>query len=524
MEDYKNLFPQPPSEPDAAAPAEPESPVMTPPPDTPAVPDLPVMPDVPDIPAPPDVPVTPEAAAPAEPAPTEPVPAEPAPASPAPAASPAADEGPVDGTKIGGAFYGNPAARPASPAPQPVFYVPQPPPPENPPINKSLYIAAFIAALLIFLLCMYCIGADLIHGVIGEDGSVPGTGITIQMQEKPDLNPDDENVTADGEYTVKGVAELVRPSIVEVYAFSAEERIEENLEGTGSGIIITEDGYIITNAHVVTGECFTVILDNEEEYEAEVIGADNKTDLAVLKIEATGLTPAVLGNSDEVYVGESVVAIGNPAGLTGTVTKGIVSATGRKIRAESTAFVMECIQTDAAISPGNSGGALINMYGQVIGITSSKYAADYVTGGTYEGLGFAITTNQALPIIEELMSQGYVSGRFRIGITFMEAETEYSKYYFETEHGFPMPDELSGLWISEISEDCVIANTELQANDFILSMNGVSVANYDEVIEVLDGFKGGDTVTADCARLEEDGDITYFTIEFKLEEDTSGNF
>ena len=126
---------------------------------------------------------------------------------------------------------------------------------------------------------------------------------------------------------------------------------------------------------MVTGECFTVILDNEEEYEAEVIGADNKTDLAVLKIEATGLTPAVLGNSDEVYVGVSVVAIGNPAGLTGTVTKGIVSATGRKIRAESTAFVMECIQTDAAISPGNSGGALINMYGQVIGITSSKPAS-----------------------------------------------------------------------------------------------------------------------------------------------------
>ena len=117
-----------------------------------------------------------------------------------------------------------------------------------------------------------------------------------------------------------------------------------------------------------------------------------------------------------------------------------------------------------------------------------------------------------------------IGGRFRIGITFMEAETEYSKYYFETEHGFPMPDELSGLWISEISEDCDIANTELQANDFILSMNGVSIANYDEVIEVLDGFKGGDTVTADCARLEEDGDITYFTIEFKLEEDTSGNF
>ncbi len=506
MDDYKNLFPQPPEIPDL--------------PETPELPENPVIPDMPGVPephtaasdpteAPTAVPGISEAAAPI----TEETPA-PDTASPRP----------VDGTTSGGAFYGDPTVRPAAPAPQPVLYVPQPPPPSNPPINKKLYIVAFIAALLIFLLCMYCIGADLIHGVIGEDGSVPGTEIVIQMQEKPELDPDDENVTADGEYTVRGVAELVTPSIVEVYAFSAEERIEENLEGTGSGIIITEDGYIITNAHVVVGEYFTVILSNDEEYEAEVIGSDTKTDLAVLKIEASGLTPAVLGNSDEVYVGESVVAIGNPAGLTNTVTKGIVSATGRQIRAESTAFIMDCIQTDAAISPGNSGGALVNMYGQVIGITSSKYAADYVTGGTYEGLGFAITTNQALPIIEELMGQGYVSGRFRIGITFMEAETEYSKYYFETEYDFPMPEELTGLWISEISEDCDIANTELAVNDFILSMNGVPVANYDEVIEVLDGFKGGDTVTADCARLEENGDITYFTIEFKLEEDTSGNF
>lgn len=389
---------------------------------------------------------------------------------------------------------------------------------------------AIISAVLIFLLCVYCIGADLLHGALGTDtesASVSNTGsveVVIQTQKKPYLDPDDENVTEDGEYTVKGVAEIVKPSIVEVYAYTSTERSEANLGGTGSGIIISEDGYIITNAHVVQGECFSVVLDDETEYDAVIVGSDTKTDLAVLKISATGLTAAVLGDSDEVYVGENVVAIGNPAGLTNTVTKGIVSAMNRQIRSESNAFVMDCIQTDAAISPGNSGGALVNMYGQVIGITSSKYASGYVGGSAYEGLGFAITINQALPIVEELISQGYVSGRYRIGITFMEANTEYAKYYFETEYGYEMPEELSGLWISEISEDCDIADTELAVNDFLLTMNGVYVDNYDDVRAVLEGFEGGDIVTADCARIESNGDITYFTIEFKLESDTSGNY
>ena len=157
------------------------------------------------------------------------------------------------------------------------------------------------------------------------------------------------------------------------------------------------------------GESFTVVLDDDEEkeYTAKLVGSDAKTDLAVLKINAGKRLQAVtLGDSDETYVGEDVLAIGNPAGLTNSVTKGIVSAIGRQVRAESNSFRMECIQTDAAISPGNSGGALVNMYGQVIGITSSKYASMY--SSTYEGLGFAISINQALPVVTDLMEVGYV--------------------------------------------------------------------------------------------------------------------
>ena len=390
------------------------------------------------------------------------------------------------------------------------------------PMNRRIYTMAAVIAALIFLLCLFCIGADLLKGALGTTET--GYEVVINVQPPPELDPEDANVAADGTYTVRGVAELCKPSIVKVYSFDDEARGDHDLVGTGSGIIVSKEGFIITNAHVVQGVAFSVLLDSGEELEAELIGSDNKTDLAVLKIDAEHLTPATLGDSDMVHVGDNVVAIGNPAGLTNTVTMGIVSAINRQVRADSNAFDMDCIQTDAAISPGNSGGALVNMYGQVIGITSSKYASSYIQGNAYEGLGFAITINEALPIVEELISQGYVSGRFRIGISFYETDDEYTKELYLEETGEELPEELHGLWIISIDEDCDIYNTQLQANDFIIAVNGNSVSNYDDVIAVLDGYKGGDLVAASCARVEDDGSITYFDIEFRIEVDTSGNY
>lgn len=421
-----------------------------------------------------------------------------------------------------GMFYGDMYAPryTAPPPPPPKPKCPPAPPAEPIPMNRKILVMTSVIAGMIFLLCIYCIIADLMHGTLRSD-AVQNT-VVLQMQEKPELNPEDDNVTADGEYTVKGVAEMVKPSIVEVYVYQTSDSGTQFLSGTGSGIIISEDGYIITNAHVVQGESYKITMDDESEYNAVLVGSDNKTDLAVLKINASNLTPAVLGNSDEVYVGENVVAIGNPAGLANSVTKGIVSAINRQVRAENNGFIMDCIQTDAAISPGNSGGALVNMYGQVIGITSSKYASAYEA--TYEGLGFAITINQALPVVQDLIENGYVSGRFRIGIVFMAGNTEYAAAQFQQNFGTEIPEELAnGLWVTEVSDECDISNTQLQPDDFILTMNGEKVSDYDSVLAVLDGCKGGDTVTAECARYEK-GRIAHYEIEFKLEEDTSGDY
>ncbi len=429
---------------------------------------------------------------------------------------------------------------------QPPQYGHMPMPPQMPP-NTSQPLspekkdrrAAFwlkIASALVALLLLYCIGSDIYayrHG-ISNAASVPtasdptvegdaseyvGAEVVIEQQDKPQLDPDAENVDETGRYTVEGVAAAVRPSIVEIYTYGDKDATY--LSGTGSGIILSEDGYIITNAHVLTdGESFMVITDDETEYSAEVVGSDAKTDIAVIKINATGLPAATMGNSDDVVLGEAVVAIGNPAGLTGSITNGIVSGLNRLIRSDATGFDMNCIQTNAAISPGNSGGALVNMYGQVIGITSSKYVSS-----SYEGLGFAITINEVLPIVEDIIENGYVSGRVRVGITFVSLEYNETKVSFCEEIGAVLqPEDLRGVWVTEIAEDCDIANTKLAINDVIIAVEGEPVNNYDELSAAIEGKQADDTVKALCRRYDRDGTYDEFEISFKLMADTSGNY
>ena len=394
--------------------------------------------------------------------------------------------------------------------------------------NRLVFWLRVVAVLLV-LLMIYCIVSDIILYRSGVSGSTSSdadiaTGTTnvtvvIEQQSKPDLDTEDEWVNEDGTYTVEGVAAAVIPSIVEINTYA--DTSYTTLDGTGSGIILTEDGYIITNAHVITdGGSFTVVTDDETEYTAYVVGSDSKTDIAVMKIDAEGLTAATLGDSDEVVLGEQVVAIGNPAGLTGSVTDGIVSGLNRQIRADSTGYDMNCIQTDAAISPGNSGGALVNMYGQVIGITSSKYVSS-----SYEGLGFAITINEVIPIVEDLIENGYVDGRVRVGITFISLDTDDVRVSYAEELGLSaLPDDVQGIWITEVSEDCDIYNTELQADDVITSMEGQAVTCYDDVMDAIDGLSAGDVVEAECMRYTEEDGWTTFTISFTLMADTSGDY
>lgn len=396
-------------------------------------------------------------------------------------------------------------------------------PPKKPRLPKDtrkLRAVLIILAVLVFAALLYCMVRD-IYMYRTEPNAVKITAETVrpnvvlEMQEKPELDPSDPLVDESGRYSVEGVAKVVRPSIVELYGYTESG----TLVGSGSGIIVSEDGYIVTNAHVLMDNAvYEVVTEDGTRYDASIVGRDTKTDIAVIQIAATGLPAATIGNSDEVVVGESVVAIGNPAGLTGSVTNGIVSGLNRQIRADSTGFDMDCIQTNAAISPGNSGGALVNMYGQVIGITSSKYVSS-----SYEGLGFAITINQALPVIQELMEQGYVSGRVRVGISFISMQNEYAQAQFSEEVGVKDP-EPDGVWITEISEDCDISHTELAVNDVIVSVEGKNVNDYDSLNAAIAGKVGGDTVKAVCRRYRKDGTYQEFTISFQLMEDTSGNY
>ena len=386
--------------------------------------------------------------------------------------------------------------------------------------EKTIVILFFILVLSALVMGITGIVYEIATSGKRLNGIGSSNQVVIYQNSKPqgandNISEPDEN----GRYSTEGAAAAVRKSIVEIYAYS--DAFQNKLDGTGSGVVLNEQGYIVTNAHVLSADGYhDVHTADGKVYSATVVGRDSKTDIAVLKINASNLVPAVLRNSDEVIVGEEVIAIGNPAGLTGTVTNGIVSAINREIRSDSTGFEMNCIQTNAAISPGNSGGALVNMYGQVIGITSSKYVS-----GFYEGLGFAITINEAKPIIEELINNGFIGGRFRIGITLIDMSRESNVATIEEKLGFELPGDFTGIYIDDISEDCDIFNTDLETGDFITKINGTSVKTYDELYDTISASYGaGDTVPADCAHIDKDGTITEYKIKFKLMEDTSGDY
>ena len=261
------------------------------------------------------------------------------------------------------------------------------------------------------------------------------------------------------------------------YYYTDPSQTDETVtQGTGSGIIISESGYIVTNEHVIEGATdISVILNTGEEYTATLVGSDTKTDLAVLKIEANvDLNPAVLGDSTQTQVGELAVAIGNPLGqeLAGTTTAGIVSAVNRTMTVDNRTYSL--IQTDAAINSGNSGGALINQYGEVIGINSVKIESTGV-----EGIGFAIAISEAKPIIEELMSNGYVT-RPLVGITINE--TPY------------------GLFIDSVEEGSGAEAAGLQARDMIISVDDQEVSRTEEINNIRDTKQPGDTMKFTIAR------------------------
>ena len=265
-------------------------------------------------------------------------------------------------------------------------------------------------------------------------------------------------------------------------------------QGSGSGIIFQDDGYIVTNQHVIDGASeISVILNTGEEFAATLVGQDAKTDLAVLKIDpgSTQLTAASFGDSSAVQVGELAVAIGNPMGqeFSGSVTAGIISAVNRTMTIENRSYNL--LQTDAAINAGNSGGALINQYGEVIGINSVKLSTTGV-----EGMGFAIAISEAKPIIEDLMSSGYVTGRPLVGINIKD--TGY------------------GLFIANVVEGSGAEEAGLKTYDMILEVDGQKVSTTQEVNTIRDSKKAGDYLTFKVLR---DGETLEFQV--RLMEDSS---
>ncbi|MEA4965716.1 MAG: trypsin-like peptidase domain-containing protein [Oscillospiraceae bacterium] len=249
---------------------------------------------------------------------------------------------------------------------------------------------------------------------------------------------------------------------------------------SGSGFIISEDGYIVTNYHVIEDATkLTVTLYSGDTYEATVIGYDSSNDVALLKIDATGLTPVSIGDSDDLQVGETVCAIGNPLGeLTYTLTTGAISAKDREVNTDGTPISM--LQTDCAINEGNSGGPLFDMNGNVIGITTAKYYGD-----TIEGIGFAIPINDVMSIVADLKEYGYVKGRPYLGVTVKDLDSDTASTY-----GLPV-----GAYVNSVVEGSCAATAGLQQGDIITGLGDYEVSTYTDLVAALKNFAAGDTTT-----------------------------
>lgn len=352
------------------------------------------------------------------------------------------------------------------------------------------------------------VGIILLSGVVGFGAGYAGShlsnnaNVTIQQQ---------TNKSNFGTVQVSDVSDIVekcKDSVVEITTESASSGNsifgQYVSQGAGSGVIISKDGYIVTNNHVVSGATsLKVTTTDGTEYDASVVGKDSQTDLAVIKVDANNLQAATLGDSDILQVGDPAIAIGNPLGeLGGTVTTGIISATDRQITIDDE--TMTLLQTDAAINPGNSGGGLFNADGNLIGIVNAKESSTGI-----EGLGFAIPITPAQDIITELMQNGSVTSRPALNVSLYDYTSnnqgQYSKYE-------------DGCYIVQIVKNGAADKAGLKQNDRILSFDGVQIQSTSDVKNVLKKHKIGDTIKMVVER-----DSKKITVEITLQAQTQTN-
>ena len=320
-----------------------------------------------------------------------------------------------------------------------------------------------------------------------------GTGAELLITERQPSEAQETPETG-GLLTFQQIYQKMIPSVVSIVTAT------ETGTASGTGIVMTEDGYLITNEHVVDGAVsIQVLLQDESQYPASLVGSDAVSDLAVLKIDASGLTAAEFGNSDEVQVGDTVVAIGDPLGieLRGTMTDGIISAINRDVTTNGR--TMTLLQTNAQLNNGNSGGPLINIYGQVIGINTMKMGSYY--SSSVEGIGFAIPIATAKPIVDELIEKGYVAGRPAIGIQ-GDSVPGYAQAYYH----FP-----NGVYVSYVYPGSDAQAKGLAEGDIITEIDGTAVASMDDLNAVKNRHVAGDTVNLTVYRSGQ-----YYSVDIVL--------
>lgn len=423
--------------------------------------------------------------------------------------------------------------------PQYNAYAPYPPMPPRPPKKKAN--AGLIA--LIVVLCVLLVGsmAGFFVYFVSENSkkqddnssnnysfTMPNYGYNIPSTE-PTTAPVSEHKESDysdkadanykgvvleskpkdadtnKSYTAESAFNKVSDSVVGIVGYTDEITTVENSATQGSGIILTSDGYVVTNAHVIgnskTAYLLQVVTSDGKSYNAGVVGYDSRTDIAVLKMDnAKDLKAAAFGNSENIELGEDIIVVGNPGGLDyqNSITKGIVSAVDRKMSSTS---LVKYIQTDAAINPGNSGGPIVNLYGQVVGIATAKIVSE-----KYEGMGFAIPSATAKDIIDTLMKKGYVEGRVKIGITGSNVSSDVASAY-----GIPM-----GIMVDEISKDGPCYGTELKTDDIITGVDDKEIQSFSDIYEILETHKPGDKIVIKYYRMS---DQSTGEVEVTLAED-----
>ena len=342
--------------------------------------------------------------------------------------------------------------------------------------------------------------------------------VIIQQVERSSSSLADSESAAEGTTVSSGmttaqVAKTVSPSVVVItteqvvysqWSWYGQNQVES---GAGSGVIISSDGYILTCAHVVDGASTITVTIGDKDYTATVVGEDSTSDIAVIKVDADGLTPAIVGDSDKLAVGDNVLAVGNPLGeLGGTVTSGIVSALNRSVSIQSSSSVntMSLIQMDASVSPGNSGGGLFNDSGELIGIVNAKSASVEV-----EGLGFAIPVDSARPVITDLVDLGYVTGRPYIGITMQDVSLRYGNSNNRNNpFSFYMDNYVTRVQVMSVESGSAAEKGGLLVNDILMSLNGKEITGSSQFAAMLYEYKVGDTVTITVLRGNETKDLT----------------